>query len=225
MNEILAFSLVALLLVISPGPNGVLILKTLSKNPKSNALINLMGIFCATFVHGALSIFGLSAIVLQSAELFMIIKLLGAAYLFYIGIKALYSSFKSKRQNILQQNEMEQEVELLKGKNLKPKLQKRHFLNCFNEGFLTQLLNPKVSMFYLAAFPQFIGFDNEHISTAFLFVAIHAVLIVWWFTSLIFLVDKLKGLQQKKDSWLNLWVQRISGVVMIYFGILVISQR
>ena len=79
----------ALLLVISAGPNGVLLLKTIANNPKSAAFINLVGITFATFIHGGLSIFSLSALVLQSAELFMIIKLIGAVYLFYIGVKAI----------------------------------------------------------------------------------------------------------------------------------------
>ncbi|TEW53728.1 LysE family translocator [Psychromonas sp. RZ22] len=213
MNDILAFTLVALLLVISPGPNGALILKTIAKNPKSSALINLFGIACATFIHGGLSIFGLSALVLQSAELFITIKLLGAAYLFYIGFKALRSSFHKTSTTIIN----EQEVLI--------KLEKRTFISCFNEGFLTQLLNPKVSMFYLAAFPQFIGFDQSHIATAFGFVAIHAFLIVSWFILVIVLVDKLKNLQKEKGTWLNRWIQRLSGSVMIYFSLLIALQR
>ena len=230
MNEVLAFSLVALLLVISPGPNGVLILKTIANNPKSSALINVVGIACATFVHGGLSIFGLSALVMQSAELFMLIKLLGAAYLFYIGIKAIYTSFnRSKKVNQVENIQTSAEAlinaaaECSSGQQ--PKIIGRGFITFFNEGFLTQLLNPKVSMFYLAAFPQFIGFDEAHITTAFLFVAIHAVFIISWFTSLIFVVDKLKSLQQQKESWLNRWTQRLSGTVMIYFSLLIVSQR
>lgn len=227
----LAFGLVALLLVISPGPNGVLILKTIASNPKSSALINLVGIACATFIHGSLSIFGLSALVLQSAELFMVIKLLGAAYLFYIGFKAIKGSYQRTKSSDQQQvnsavkgldGSLASDIEIKK-KPSKNRLM--HFVTCFNEGFLTQLLNPKVSMFYLAAFPQFIGFDNPDISTAFLLVTIHAVLIISWFVLVILLVDKMKQLQQQKGSWINRWVQRVSGVVMIYFSFLVLSQR
>lgn len=222
MNEILAFGLVALLLVISPGPNGVLILKTIASNPKSSALINLFGIACATFIHGSLSIFGLSALVLQSAELFMAIKLLGAAYLFYIGFKAIRSSYQQTQLTKVNLNNGDNSLSMAKNSSNTGFM---HFGGCFNEGFLTQLLNPKVSMFYLAAFPQFIGFDSADISIAFLLVAIHAVLIISWFVLVIFLVDKMKQLQQQKGSWINRWMQRLSGVVMIYFSFLVLSQR
>jgi len=221
MNEVVTFSLVALLLVISPGPNGVLMLKTMASQPKSAALINLIGIACATFMHGGFSIFGLSALVMQSAELFMVIKLLGAAYLFYIGFKALYRSFKKAKKSAMQPP---QET-IAKAGLAKKSMRTNSFMSCFNEGFLTQLLNPKVSMFYLAAFPQFIHFDQQHITAAFLLVGIHAFLIVSWFSLLIVLVDKLKGLQQRQGSWLNLWTERLSGAVMIYFSFLIVTQK
>ena len=76
MNEVLAFSLIALLLVVSPGPNGVLILKTASSKGRNPSILNILGLTTATFFHGALSIFGLSALLMQSAELFLIIKIL-----------------------------------------------------------------------------------------------------------------------------------------------------
>ncbi|MDN2662593.1 LysE family translocator [Psychromonas sp. 14N.309.X.WAT.B.A12] len=216
MNEVFAFSLVALLLVVSPGPNGVLILKTIANQPKSAAMINLMGIACATFMHGGLSIFGLSALVMQSAELFMLIKLLGAAYLFYIGFKALYGSFKKAKQRPPQDGAFNTTA---------PDVRNSGFISCLNEGFFTQLLNPKVSMFYLAAFPQFIHFDQQDITAAFLLVGIHASLIICWFSLLIVLVDKIKGLRQSKGSWLNLWTERLSGAVMIYFSFLIVTQK
>jgi len=70
INEILTFSLIALLLVVSPGPNGVLILKTASSQGKRAAVFNMLGLTTATFFHGALSIFCFSALLMQSAELF-----------------------------------------------------------------------------------------------------------------------------------------------------------
>ena len=78
LNEVVTFSLIALLLVISPGPNGVLIIKTASSQGKTPSILNILGLTTATFFHGAFSIFGLSALLMQSAELFFIIKILGA---------------------------------------------------------------------------------------------------------------------------------------------------
>ncbi|MAY43343.1 MULTISPECIES: LysE family translocator [unclassified Neptuniibacter] len=216
MSEIITFSFVALLLVMSPGPNGALIIKTASRQGRRASFSNIAGLFIATFCHGALSIFGLSAIMLQSAELFFLIKLIGAAYLFYVGFKAIYYSFKtyslSDKQKITEHS-------------LKPK--KRSSLGggfgSLSEGFFTQLLNPKVSMFYMAAFPQFMGEDGATYATAFILVTIHASIIAAWFISLTLAIDIIK--QRSNYAVLGKWVQRISGSVMIYFSGLLLTQK
>lgn len=211
MQEILTFSIVALLLVISPGPNGVLIVKTASVQGRNASLANIAGLFSATFFHGAFSVFGLSALLLQSAELFFILKLVGALYLFYIGAKAIYQSFMSKKKEVVAQSQAEV---------VKPS---KGIISCYTEGFLTQLLNPKVSMFYLAAFPQFIDFNTSGYSMAFVLVAIHAFLIAIWFVGVTLMIDKLKS--RSANSSAGRWVQRISGSVMIYFSTLLLGQK
>jgi len=211
MQEILTFSIVALLLVISPGPNGVLIIKTASVQGRAASFANVLGLFTATFFHGAFSILGLSAILLQSSELFFIIKLLGALYLFYIGAKAIYQSFVVP---VLDKSDNQNTVSNKVSKSL---------LGNFSEGFLTQLLNPKVSMFYLAAFPQFVQFDSSSYLGAFALVAIHAVIIACWFTGVTLMIDKLKA--RSKHSTAGRWVQRVSGSVMIYFSGLLMGQK
>lgn len=168
IETILTFTTISILLVISPGPNGVLFLKTVPLYGKKNSMGNLLGIFTATYVHGALSFFGLSAIILSSANLFMIIKIIGA----------LYSVFKK-------------ETELKDVLNTKIKKEKkRTYKIFFIEGFLTQILNPKVSMFYLAALPQLIDFKTALASDIFTLVSIHAFTIFVWFTCFIFLLGK-----------------------------------
>lgn len=208
LNEILTFSLIALLLVISPGPNGVLIINTASSVTKSAAILNIIGLTSATFFHGAFSIFGLSALLMQSAELFFIIKVLGGAYLFYIGIKSIIHSFKNTNNDI---------------KSAKISAPKSTALVYFNQGFITQILNPKVSIFYLAAFPQFIPADNFSYTVAFFLVAIHATLIFMWFASMTFAIDKIK--YSVKNTHLGTWVQRLSGLAMIYFSSIVLAQK
>jgi len=208
VNEMLTFSLIALLLVLSPGPNGVLILKTASSQGKNASILNVLGLTTATFFHGALSIFGLSALLMQSAELFLIIKILGAGYLFYIGIKAIISSYKTTN------NDMNTE---------KQPSSKRKGIGYFNEGFITQILNPKVSMFYLAAFPQFISPDSFSYVNAFSLVSIHASIIFAWFIGVTFAIEVIKS--SAKNSKIGNWVQRLSGSAMIYFSSMILTQK
>ena len=93
LSTILAFVTVAALLVISPGPNGVLIAKTVPTSGKLAGFANVTGFVTAFYIHGAFVLFGLSVILLKSAELFFLVKMLGAAYLCYVGIKALVQAW------------------------------------------------------------------------------------------------------------------------------------
>ena len=92
--EILAFALVAALLVISPGPNGVLIAKTVPTSGRGAGFANVAGFVTAFYLHGALSILGISIILVQSATAFAIVKYLGAIYLCWIGVKALWEAYR-----------------------------------------------------------------------------------------------------------------------------------
>ena len=213
MNDTYTFSLIALLLVISPGPNGVLILKTVSAEGKFAGFLNILGLTSATFVHGAFSIFGLSTLILHSAELFLLVKVIGASYLFYIGIKTIVTSFKKKK--VLQPEENPH--------HLSKKEKSKHIFYFLSEGFITQLLNPKVSMFYLAAFPQFISFDQPHYLDAFTLVTIHASIIFFWFLGVSQLVGFIKSIST--GSLLGRWLQRASGSLLVYFGGLLLSQQ
>lgn len=209
MSELIAFSMIALLLVLSPGPNSVLILKTVGSKGKHAGIENILGLVSATFFHGAISILGLSAIILQSAVAFTVIKYLGAAYLFYLGIKTLISSFRPALSDSM--------------KTVEQSKSKSTFHRNFAEGFLTQLLNPKVSMFYLAAFPQFIDFGAANYQQAFLLVGIHASIIFFWFLGMTLFIEKVK--QTAGQSSVGLWVQRACGGLLVYFSGLLVTQE
>lgn len=203
--QMLTFTIVVLLLVISPGPNGLLIVKTVSSSGKEAGFANVAGFIVSFYLHGALSLFGISFILKSSAEAFFIIKVLGAFYLMYIGIKSLYSSIKnrtSKNEN---------------NSNIDNKTIKKYFF----EGLLTNVLNPKVFMFYLAAFPQFIPQGENIILYGFILVSIHALLNMFWFGSMVVLFSKLKTFAN------NIIFQRIlkafTGFVFIVFGLKLLS--
>ncbi|WP_020413080.1 LysE family translocator [Microbulbifer variabilis] len=209
MSEILAFAVISLLLVISPGPNSVLILKTVTGQGLRPGLDNILGLVSATFAHGAISILGLSAIIVQSAELYTVIKYLGAAYLVYLGVKTIVSTFSKEAKHSLTN---------------RPKLgaaQQGSHIN-FVEGFLTQILNPKVSMFYLAAFPQFLQVETTSYYQAFLLVSVHASIIFLWFLGMALVLSKWK--QSSVRGKFQRWILRLSGSLLIGFGGLVVRQ-
>ena len=147
--HVLSFAAVAGLLVMSPGPNGVLIAKTVPTSGRLAGFANIGGFVAAFYLHGTLAIFGISVILVRSAEAFFVVKMLGAAYLCWIGFKALRDAWRGS--SVLP--------------NVAPARRKRDLTKAFAEGFLTNALNPKVAMFYLAAFPQFIGATGGAVAT------------------------------------------------------------
>jgi threonine/homoserine/homoserine lactone efflux protein len=104
-SEFLVFVMFAALLVMSPGPNGLLIARSVGLSGIRRALMNIAGFISSFYLHGLISVLGLSAIIMKSSEAFLLFKLLGAAYLFYIGIKALISAYQASTQNAHQSKE------------------------------------------------------------------------------------------------------------------------
>lgn len=209
VETILTFATISLLLVISPGPNGVLFLKTVPLHGTRNAMSSLYGICTATYAQGALSFFGLSALVLSSARLFMFIKIVGALYLLYLGVKSLYSVFKK-----------EKELKDVLDTSIKKEKQVTHKFS-FMEGFLTQILNPKGSMFYLAALPQLIDFRSAQTTDIFVLVSIHAFAIFIWFTCFIFLLGK--GAKAFQSNFVKKSIQSFTGTAFIYLSYKILS--
>ncbi|MCO1333497.1 LysE family translocator [Microbulbifer sp. OS29] len=211
MSEILVFAAISLLLVVSPGPNSVLILKTLTAKGLRPALENILGLVSATFAHGAISILGLSAIIVQSAEIYTLIKYLGAAYLVYLGMKTIVSTFAQSSSQASQMGGSDS--------NAGSRASHRNFA----EGFLTQILNPKVSMFYLAALPQFIQLGSSSHYEAFILVSVHASIIFLWFLGMSSVLSRWK--QISVGGRARHWVLRLSGSMLICFGGLVARQN
>lgn len=201
LTEVLAFVVVAALLVMSPGPNGVLIAKTVPTSGRSDGFANIVGFVTSFYLHGALSIFGLSLILVQSAELFLLVKLVGAAYLIWLGGKALWEAWKGT-------SPLPQQATRSGGR--------RGWLKAFGEGFLTNALNPKVSMFYLAAFPQFIPAGEGAVTAAFFLVFLHTVLNVLWFGAMVLLFARLSsGL---RSGAFRRFIKALTGTVFVAFG-------
>jgi len=210
MNEFLAFAMISLLLVVSPGPNSILILKTVSGRGCRSGIENIIGLVSATFVHGAVSVLGLSAIILQSAELFMLIKFVGASYLFYLGAKTILGTLSTKDKMSI-------------SSKVEPESKDVGFHKNFTEGFFTQILNPKVSMFYLAAFPQFMNFGDSNYFSAFVLVSTHASIIFFWFLGVSVFISKVKFIAS--NNRVGLWIQRFSGGVLVFFSGLIVTQE
>jgi threonine/homoserine/homoserine lactone efflux protein len=158
-------------------------------------------------LHGALAILGISIILVQSATTFAIVKYLGAAYLCWIGVKALYAAFKGIETS----------------EKVTPARKQRTLVNAFIEGLLTNALNPKVSMFYLAAFPQFITIGETSAAASFLLVFIHSMINAVWFGVMVLLFSAMTA--TARSGSFQRWLKGVTGVVFIGFGLKLASYK
>ncbi|WP_432453765.1 LysE family translocator [Agarivorans sp. QJM3NY_29] len=202
--QLFSFIVVTSLLVISPGPNGLLIAKTVPTSGKKAGFLNIAGFVAAFYLHGCVSIFGLAALLYQSATAFMLLKIVGAIYLTWIGLKSLWAAYKPKPSSSEDATTLSSPLTTLTKRS------------AFWEGFLTNALNPKVSMFYLAAFPQFIPNHQQAIVYALLLVTVHALIALLWFSSLVVLMSKLSSMVNK--GLFQGLLKSITGLVFIGFG-------
>ena len=207
LSEVFTFVLIASLLVVSPGPNGLLIAKTVPTSGKAAGFANIAGFVTAFCLHGVVSILGISAILAGSALAFSIIKYIGAAYLCWLGLRALWDAYKGSTV-----------VE-----NIEVRANKRALSTAYFEGVLTNALNPKVSMFYLAAFPQFITSTESVISSSILLVFLHATINALWFSAMVVMLAKVSS--YTRSGSFQRWLKGITGGVFVGFGIKLATLR
>ena len=150
---------------------------------------------------------GISIILVQSAAAFATVKYVGAAYLCWIGIKALHAAFKGVDA----------------AEKVAPAKKHRTLLKAFVEGFLTNALNPKVSMFYLAAFPQFIMIGQTSAASSFLLVFIHSMINAVWFGAMVLLFSRLTAVARNGNF--QRWLKGVTGVVFVGFGLKLASYK
>jgi len=206
-SELIAFIVATTLLVASPGPNGVLIARTVPTSGPAAGFANVAGFFTAFWIHGALSILGISVILMQSATAFTLVKYAGAAYLCWIGVKSLISAFRHGQALA----------------SVAPARQPRTLRRAYVEGLLTNGLNPKVSMFYLAVFPQFIPLGEHPVAIAFALVFVHSMINFIWFGGMIVLFARLTRVT--RGAGFQRWLKGVTGVVFLGFGYKLATYR
>ena len=190
------------LLTISPGQDMALIAATAVRHGRGAAFAATLGIVSGLAVHATASALGLSVILATSAELFAVVKLLGAIYLAYLGLRLIFS--KSEPSETTRPN----------GTTRLP----RAF---FVRGAISNVLNPKVALFYLTFLPQFIAPGEPVLAKSLLFAAAQAAMGVVWLTAyaygMTFIASRIVRLRSL--------IERIFGAALIGLGVRLALER
>lgn len=193
------FCLSAIILSITPGPDTFYILgRTISQGTNSG-IASVLGISTGVLVHTIAAAVGLSTILATSALVFKIVKLVGAAYLIYLGITLILASKETHALN-------------------KNNLSSSSRWKIYRQGVITNVLNPKVALFFLSFLPQFID-PNHGKVTSFIFLGITYVFTctIWYLIVAVF-SSALAMTFQKNTLWIRS-INKISGCIFIGLGL------
>ncbi|MFT5759019.1 MAG: threonine/homoserine/homoserine lactone efflux protein [Alteromonadaceae bacterium] len=194
------FVLSGLALNIIPGPDSLFIIGRSAGQGFKAGSVAALGIGTGTFVHIFAAAFGLAAILSTSAMAFTVIKIIGALYLLYIGVTMLMS--KSQLKPVATTD-----------RKLIP------LSKIFYQGFLTNALNPKVALFFLAFVPQFISADAPNKALAFIVLGfIFNINGMLWCHMLAWTSSSV-GKRLKSNEKLTLWLSKLTGGLFLYFGL------
>ena len=193
------FLTAGILLNLTPGPDTVYILGRSIAQGREAGIASALGISLGSIFHTSAAAFGLSAILATSAIAFGTIKLLGAVYLIFLGIKMMLD----RRKQL----------------SLPSNFRRRTTTAAFRQGVLTNVLNPKVALFFLAFLPQFIDPASKMKIAAFIalgltFVTTGALwcLILAWFAS------EFSG-RLRTNETVSQWLNRIAGALFVFLGL------
>ena len=198
MENYLVYIVLCILLIILPGPDTAIVTKNTLVVSRRAGFETMFGTLTALMIHTTFAIVGLSAIIVQSAKLFTVIKFVGAIYLIYLGVKTFIAMTKRKAPTAIQTST--------------PSKSSNYF-----QGFFTNLLNPKVAVFFLTFLPQFVANPNEPIIPFLILGITYTVLTLVWFIFYITLLSQIRAFMNKPTT--QKWMEGITATVLVGFGI------
>ncbi|SAK41319.1 LysE type translocator protein [Caballeronia calidae] len=152
------FLIAVFLLNVTPGPDTAYIVGRSVAQGRGAGIVSALGISAGCIVHTLACAFGLTAILAASATAFTVIKIAGAIYLIYLGVRLIFAKH----------DDADATREQTAGEKAAPK----SLSQLFAQGFVTNVLNPKVVLFFVSFFPQFVAADSQHKTLAFLTLGI-----------------------------------------------------
>lgn len=195
------------LLTITPGVDTMLVIRNTARGGWRDGAVSSLGICSGLFVHAVISAVGISMILLQAAWAFNALKLAGACYLVWLGICSWRKVLK------------QEPFKVINGGAVSGPFRIRRSLQ---EGFLSNVLNPKTAVFYMAFLPQFINPAHSALMQSLLLAGLHFVIAMIWQCLLALMVKQLKTWLQRPR--VSQWFDGITGTVMIALGLRVAAE-
>jgi threonine/homoserine/homoserine lactone efflux protein len=204
-TQLLAFAGVSLLLAVTPGPDMAVVTRNALAHGRRGVALTTSGIALALVIWVTATAVGLSALLRTSGEVLFLLKIVGACYLAYLGVRTLLES-RSRPADLLAAT---------------PPAAPAHAV--FRQGFLSAISNPKLGVFFVTFLPQFV-LPGQPVLPRLLELGVTFALIGWiWMNVYGLFVTRLR--QVITAPRVRQWMQRVTGVVLLGFGARLALER
>lgn len=194
-----AFILATAALAISPGPDNIYVLTQSISNGIKYGISTTAGLITGCIVHTTFLAFGISALIKENDQLFFVVKLFGAFYLFYLAYKVYNTKVHITLDNL--------------------EIQKKSLSQLFRQGFIMNVLNPKVTIFFLAFFPGFLFSEDLDTVVQFYVLGLIFMIVTFLIFSSIALLSGSIAEQIKRHKGIALFLKWLQIVVFSGIGI------
>lgn len=201
-SQILAFTGLAFTLTVTPGADTMIVMRNTLIHGRSSGILTILGGCGGIMIHATLSAMGLSLILVRSVAIYEIVKLAGASYLIWLGLQALWRAFHPQAG--------EPQISSLHSSKHTSKYYS------LRDGLLSNVLNPKTALFYLALLPQFVHFGNQALITSLLLASIHIAMRFTWLLFVTILIQRTREFINR--SFVKQSMEAMIGVVLCTFG-------
>ena len=209
--QVVAFTIIAGLLTITPGADTMLVIRNVMARGQRAGLLTTVGACGGLFVHATLSALGLSLILVRSATAFEVVKMVGAGYLIWLGVQSLRQASRGARMEIV--------AVVDGGSRARPARGWRSLV----EGLLSNVLNPKVAIFYLAFLPQFMSPGDWVFGKSMLLAGIHWVEGILWLSMVSLFLGRMRS--SIVQPRVKRAIEAITGAVLIAFGVRLAMEK
>jgi RhtB (resistance to homoserine/threonine) family protein len=205
MEDVVAFAAVAAVIVVVPGPDMALVLRNGVAYGRHSAVATALGISAGLLVWALAAALGIAALLHASGTAFTVLKLAGAAYLVWLGVRALREAWQGSRDELSESRSP------------------RRRTSPFREGLLTNLFNPKVALVYTTLIPQFVDRGGSELAETFLLAAVFIAMGLVWLTGYALLVAKIGALLRRPV--VRRLVNAVAGTMLTALGVRLAFER
>jgi threonine/homoserine/homoserine lactone efflux protein len=196
----------ALILIMIPGPDQAMITHNALTGGRKGGLLTMLGGMTGLTVHASAAAAGVSALLVASEIAFTVLKVVGVAYLLWMGVQ----TFLAARKHVVEDEDVAEPA---------PRPAWRYL----RQGFLSNSLNPKVALFFVTFLPQFLPTDGGVFGYALLLSGLFAVLYVCWFSCYVLFVNWMGAFL--RSPRVRALIEQVTGVLLVGFAVRLAVQQ